>query len=422
PSPRVKVLHVITRFSAGAGGNTLLSATGMDPSRYDVWIAGCAGGELWSRAKEAGVSTAIIPHLRHELAPVDDALALAELIRLMRRERFTIVHAHSAKAGFLGRLAARLAGVPVIIYSLHGRDPWWPDERGGAPSPARATMSPASRTAFLALERSLRPITHAFIAVAPRVARDAVEARIAPAGRIDVAYSAVELDDIPTRPDPGVRAELGIPSGVPLIGTVGRLDPQKAPLDFVRMAAAVGRTVPSAVFVMVGDGDLKTETEAEAKRLGVDVRFPGFRADAPRIASAFDVFVISSLYEGVGRALTEAMASARPVVATAVDGIVDVVEPAVTGLLSEPGRPEELAERVVWMLEHRAEARGMGYRASRLVRETFDQAVMCRALDSVYSRCLGLPQPALARHEPRPTPFATFPGPPSPFETRGEFQ
>ncbi|MEA2579528.1 MAG: hypothetical protein QOE83_420 [Actinomycetota bacterium] len=400
PSPRVKVLHVITRFSAGAGGNTLVSAAGMDPARYDVWIAGCAGGELWARAETAGVRTFVVPHLRHEPAPLDDMRALTELAALMRREQFTIVHVHSAKAGFLGRAAARLAGVPVVIYSLHGRDPWWPDERGGSPSSARSTMSPLRRTAFLALERSLRGWTDAFVAVAPRVARNAIEARVARPGSVRVAFSAVELDDIPQTADPDVRTELGIGEDVPLIGTVGRIDAQKAPLDFVRMASEVRRAHPNAVFVMVGEGSMQPEAAAEAALLGLEIRFLGHRSDAPRIASAFDVFVISSLYEGVGRAVTEAMAAGRPVVSTAVDGIVDVIDSGVTGLLAEPGYPDGLAERVVWMLDHPAAAAAMGHRARAKVRAMFAPATMCAVLDELYCRSLGLPVPPVTDEEP----------------------
>src|SRR5207244_1231106 len=148
------------------------------------------------------------------------------------------------------------------------------------------------------------------------------------------------------------RAEFGIPEGVRVVGTIGRLDFQKAPLDFVRMAASVAHRRSDVRFVMVGEGSLRVEAEQEAARLGVDVVFTGHRADAPTIAASFDVFVISSLYEGLGRGLTEALASGRPVVATAVNGVPDLVEPGATGLLAPPAEPDRLAECVEWLLEH----------------------------------------------------------------------
>ena len=389
PAPvRVKVLHLITRFEAGAGGNTLLSATGMDPRRYEVWIAGGPDGPLWERAERDGIRTARIPGLRREVAPFGDLAALLRLVRLLRRERFGIVHVHEAKADVLGRVAAFLCRTPIVVVTLHGRDPWWPAPDGSR-TQLRQVMPRGLRT-FLFVERRLRSLTHGFVAVSPSVARDAVLARVATPGRTDVAPSAVDLDDIPEDADGSVRAELGIPAGAPVVGTVGRLDAQKAPLDFVRMAARVGERHRDARFVMVGEGDLAEEARALADQLGVALLLTGFRPDAARIASAFDVYVVSSLYEGVGRGVTEAMASGRPVVATAVDGVVDLVSPGATGLLAPPRAPEELAEGVCWMLEHPVEAAEIGAQARARVRQLFTRERMCAVLDEVYSQLLGL--------------------------------
>jgi glycosyltransferase involved in cell wall biosynthesis len=396
--PRVKVLHVITRLDAGAGGNTLLSAAGMDRRRYDVWIAGAAGGPLWKDARARGVRTVELTTLCREVSPVADLRALVSLIRLIRRERFGVVHLHSAKAGFLGRLAAAVCRVPVVVYTLHGRDPWWPSPEGGR-TDLGDTLSGRLR-AFLFLERVLRPLTDRFIAVSPTVARDAVLARVATPGKIDVAASAVEIGEIPDQAPVGYAAGIGVPEGAPLVGTVGRLDAQKAPLDFVRMAAEVHRRHPEAHFVMVGDGDLAEATAELAAALDVPIHFPGYRDDVTTLVAAFDVFVISSLYEGVGRALTEALASGRPVVATAVDGVVDVVVPGATGLLSAVRDPAGLADRVCWMLEHPAEAARMGAQASAHVRALFTPARLASTLDEVYSAALGLvplaPEPAVS--------------------------
>jgi glycosyltransferase involved in cell wall biosynthesis len=378
--PRVKVLHVITKFWAGAGGNTLLTVLGADPARYEPWVAGCEGGPLWERAERAGVRTVRLKRFRETISPLDDLYVLAQLIRLIRRERPAIVHTHSAKAGFLGRIAAWLCRTPAVVHTFHGL-------------PFHGFMSRRRKRVYVLLDRLVRPMTDAFLAVAPRVAREAVEHRIAPAGGITVVPSAVELDQIPGTPDPWLRIELGIDPGVPLIGTVGRLEYQKAPLDFVRMAARVAAARPDACFAMVGEGPLEAEARAEARRLGVEIRFLGFRADAPLVASSFDVFVISSLYEGLGRALTEAVASGRPVVATAVNGVPDLIVPGVTGLLATPGDPAALADCVLWLLDHPAEARRMGDAGGRWVRWMFDPALMCALIDQTYCRLLGLPGP-----------------------------
>jgi glycosyltransferase involved in cell wall biosynthesis len=376
------VLHVITRFWGGAGGNTLLSAIGMDPRRYDVWVAGCPGGPLWERARKAGLGTVELRGFREVLAPADLSV-LIQLIRLIRRERFTIVHTHSAKGGFLGRLAAWLCRTPVVVHTFHGFS-------------VHNYMRRSRRRVYLLLDRAVRRMAHEYYAVSPRVAQQAVQLRFARPGSVSVVPSAVELDDIPHSPGERARARdaLGVPPDAPLVGTVGRIDFAKAPLDFVRMAAEVARTHPGARFVVVGDGPMQADAEQEARRLSVPVRFTGFRDDAPRIASGFDVFVISSLYEGLGRALTEALASGRPVVATAVNGVPDLVEAGSTGLLAPPARPAALADCVRWLLDHPAEARRMGQQGRERVLTTFAPAVMCGLLDRAYTRLLGLPLPS----------------------------
>jgi glycosyltransferase involved in cell wall biosynthesis len=385
PSPaKVKVLHVITRFWAGAGGNTLLSAIGMDPGRYEVWIAGTPGGPLWARAQEAGIKTVQLRRFTEVISPLNDLAVLVELIRLIRAERFTVVHTHSSKGGVLGRIAASLCRVPVIVHTFHGFS-------------FHDFMSPLRRRAYLFVERSLRERTDAFLAVSPLVAREAVETRLAHPAQVAVVPSAIELDQIPSAPDPAVRGELGVPAGVPLIGTVGRIDHQKAPLDFVRMAARVASRRPDARFVMVGDGPLQDEVQVEADRLGVDLIFTGYRPDAPRISASFDVFVISSLYEGLGRALTEALASGRPVVATAVNGVPDLVVPGATGLLAPVRDPDALAECVAWLLDHPEEARLMGAAGRSAVFQLFAPASMCRLIDQIYAGLLGLSDPTTSQ-------------------------
>lgn len=223
--------------------------------------------------------------------------------------------------------------------------------------------------------------------------------RLVRPGSVLVVPSSVEDDNIPDEPAPALRRDLGLSGDVPVVGTVGRLTFQKAPLDFVRMAAHVARERPDVRFVMVGDASQESApmdqaTRREARALGVDVLFTGYRSDAPRVAALFDVFVISSLYEGLGRSLTEAMASGRAVVATAVNGVPDLIEPGSTGLLAPPGRSDLLARCVLWLLDHPEEARRMGRQARARVRSLLDPRVMCRMLDREYSKLLGLPLPS----------------------------
>jgi glycosyltransferase involved in cell wall biosynthesis len=380
------VLHVITRFMDGSGGNTLLTAAGMDPVLYDVWIVSSPAGPLWARAAQHGLRTVKLPRFREVLSPFDDLVVFCQLFRLIHGERFTIVHTHSSKAGFLGRLAAWLARTPVIVHTIHGFS--WHD-----------FMSRRRRLAYVTLERLAGRITDAFVAVAPQVAREAVETGMTSCDRVAVIFSAVELDEIPDDRELVLREPLGVPPDELLVGTIGRVDFQKAPGDFLAMATIVARSHPAARFVWVGGGTLLEEMRRRADAAEAQIDFVGFRDDAARLAAAFDIYVVSSLYEGLGRGVTEAMASARPVAATAVNGVVDVVEQDVTGLLSAPADPEALAQNVLRLIEEPEAARRMGLEGRLRVRRLFHPALMTREIHELYARLLGFPATSRASKE-----------------------
>ncbi|MFF3419031.1 glycosyltransferase family 4 protein [Streptomyces sp. NPDC002698] len=372
--PRIKVLHVITRFWAGTGDGTLLAAEGMDPDRYEVWVAGVPSADLWEPARVAGVRTLETPGFRHTLGPAD-MLVLGRLVRLIRRERFTVVHTHSAKGGSLGRVAARLCRTPVVVHTLHGQS--------FHPYTARPR-----RTARRGLRRVTRRLAARFPVVAPRAATAAAEERRATPDRGDVVPSAVRLGAVPESFDPAARALLGVPRETALVGTVGRVDTRNDPLAFVRMAAAIRAEHPDTAFVMIGDGPLAEEVRRLAADLDVEVTLTGQRPGAERLVAGLDVFVTTFLYPGPGRALTEALAAARPVVATAVNGVPDLVEHGATGLLVAPADPAGAARAVGWLLGHPREAAEMGRQGSRRVRAALAPEALRGAVDDC---CRGLP-------------------------------
>ncbi|WP_329297957.1 glycosyltransferase [Streptomyces sp. NBC_00659] len=384
--PRIKVLHVITRFWAGTGDGTLLAAEGMDPDRYEVWVAGVPSADLWEPARAAGVRTLETPGFRHTLGPAD-VLVLGRLVRLIRRERFTVVHTHSAKGGSLGRVAARLCRTPVVVHTLHGQS--------FHPYTARPR-----RTVRRGLRRVTRRLAARFLAAAPCGATAAAEERPAP-GREDVVSSAVRLGAVPESFDPAARALLGVPRETALVGTVGRVDTRNDPLAFVRMAAAIRAEHPDTAFVMIGDGPLAEEVRRLAADLDVEVTLTGQRPGAERLVAGLDVFVTTFLYQGPGRALTEALAAARPVVATAVNGVPDLVEHGATGLLVTPADPAGAARAVGWLLDHPREAAEMGRQGSRRIRAALAPEAPRGAVDD---RCRGLPNPPATGRRGLPNP------------------
>jgi len=352
----IPVLHIITRLIiGGAQENTMLTAALLDPDRYAVDVISGpqtgSEGSLQEEVRARGIPLTIEPALVREIRPAKDLLAVVRLARFIRRSRYAIVHTHSSKAGVLGRWAAWLAGTPIIVHTVHG---WGHHER----------QHPLARRFYILLEQVTQRITDKLIVVSPRNIEKGLADGIATPAKYVTIRSGIELDRFrrPARPREAVRAELGIPLDAPVVGTVTRLSPQKAPLDFVTAAAQGAASRPGAHFVVVGDGPLRAEVESRVAAAGLAGRFhlTGLRRDVPDLLHSFDVFALTSLWEGLPRVLIQAMAAGLPVVATAVDGSAEAVEDGVNGLLTPPGDPQALAAALLRLLGDPALAAQMG--------------------------------------------------------------
>jgi glycosyltransferase involved in cell wall biosynthesis len=381
------VVHLITKLElGGAQENTLHTVAHLDRSRFSPWLLAGPGGLLDEEARGIpGVPFVTIPHLIREPRPGHDRRAFGEIRRLLARIRREagdaplIVHTHSSKAGILGRWAARAAGAEIIVHSIHGF--------GFTPA-----QSPPVRLAYLLLERITAPLTTHFIAVSGSNLEEGVRRRLFPRERVSLIRSGMVLEDYRRSPRPReeVRRSLGIPAGAPLVGMVACFKPQKAPLDFVRMAALVAARHPEARFVVAGDGELRGEMEAAREREGLGERLllPGWRRDVPDLLHAMDLLVLTSRWEGLPRVVPQAMAAGLPVVATAVDGTPEAVTEGVTGFLAPPGDVALLARRVSLLLENPARAAAMGAEGARRVAE-WDAAAMVRSQEELYLTLLG---------------------------------
>jgi glycosyltransferase involved in cell wall biosynthesis len=385
----ISVLHPITRLIiGGAQENTILTAALLDPAAWDVTILSGpqtgSEGSLIESARAQGLTLLLEPALVREVNPLKDFLALLRLVRLMRNRRYTIVHTHSSKAGIIGRWAAKLAGVPVIVHTVHG---WAHHER----------QRPFVRAIYIGVEKLTLPITDKLIAVTARDIDKGLADGIGRAEDYVVIRSGIELERFghPQVPRAETRAAWGIPADVPVIGTVTRLSPQKAPLDFVRAAARVAISHPHCWFVMVGDGPLRQAVEALAASLGIADRLvlTGLRRDVPELMAAFDLFALSSLWEGLPRVLPQAMATGLPIVATACDGSAEAIRDGETGYLVPPGDPDLLAERLCLLLDDQALAAHMGQRGRARVEEFSDRR-MVEQIAALYRTLLA--QKALA--------------------------
>jgi glycosyltransferase involved in cell wall biosynthesis len=380
---RIRVLHPITRLIiGGAQENTMLTAHLLDQQVWDVEIVSGpqtgSEGSLIEAVRERGIPLILEPALVREVNPVKDLLALLRLLQMMRRGRYTIVHTHSSKAGILGRWAAKLAGVPIIVHTVHG---WGHHDR----------QHPLVRAYYILLEKITLPITDKLIAVTSKDIDKGLRDGIGKAADYTVIRSGIELERFghPQVSRTETRAVWNIPEQATVIGSVTRLSPQKAPHDFVRAAAQVARRHPETYFVMVGDGPLRGEVEQLAAELGIANRLvlTGLRRDVPELLAAFDIFALSSLWEGLPRVLPQAMATALPIVATACDGSAEAIKEGVNGFLVPPGEPTLLAERLCRLVEEPELARQMGAAGLALVEEFSDRG-MVNAIAALYRELL----------------------------------
>jgi glycosyltransferase involved in cell wall biosynthesis len=378
----VRVLHVITRLvHGGAQENTLLTVQRLDTSRYAATLA--SGPTFGSEGSlESSIPASLpfvrIPELVRDPHPAKDALALGRLYLLMRRHRFHIVHTHTTKAGLLGRLAARLAGVPIVIHTPHGHA-------------FHGYIGEAGSGALKRVERWLARHTDRIVCLTEAERQDHIRLGIGPPEQFEVIHSGVDIERFKRTPGDGARKrhELGLPEHGPLVGCVARLVPVKGVDHLLEAVPGIRAAIPQAVVVFIGDGPLRPIMEARAAALGLNgaVVFLGLRKDVPDILPLFDVVVLPSLNEGMGRAAVEAMASGKPVVGSRVGGIQDLVADGQNGLLVPPGDPPALAGAVIRCLKDPASAAVMGS-MGKAAADGYSIETMIAKIEQLYVRCL----------------------------------
>ena len=336
------LLHLITRLSLGGSArNTIDSAAATVRAGYDTILAtGPSGDEVdvSHLADESGCRLAIIRSLQREIAPLRDLRALVAIVRLIRRERVAIMHTHTSKAGFIGRLAARVAKVPVVIHTPHGHIFY------GYYGAARTSF-------FIALERWAATFSDALVALTEEDMREHLDRRIGSRDQYRVIPSGVDIEGFRNRAQArdAARSELGWSTEERIVVGVGRLVPVKGFDIAVRALAQLRATFPETRLVLVGDGPERGRLEqlAAASDNLSRVTITGAAGDVAPFLAASDVVIAPSRNEGMGRVLIEAMALGKPVVASRVGGVASVVSDGHSGVLVRPDDPGELARALI---------------------------------------------------------------------------
>jgi glycosyltransferase involved in cell wall biosynthesis len=375
----VRVVRIFSRLNIGGPSvHVILLSAGLRSLGYETrLIVGKEApreGNMLALAAEKNVICEAMAGLGREIAPFSDLRALVGLFRLMRAWRPAIVHTHTAKAGLLGRLAARGAGVPTVVHTYHGHV-------------LRGYFSPAKTAVFRRLEAGLASAADALVAVSESVKQDLVSLGVASAGKIHVIPLGLDLAPLAgDLPRGALRREAGIPGGAPLVGMVGRLVPIKDVPTFLQAARIVRRRREDARFALVGDGEERPALEALCRELALDevVTFFGWRHDLASVYGDLDVVVNASRNEGTPVALIEALAAGRPVVATRVGGTPDLLGEGERGRLVPPAEPEALARAVLEILQEAeaARRRAQAGREHVLTRHSLDRLV--RDVDALY--------------------------------------
>jgi glycosyltransferase involved in cell wall biosynthesis len=385
----IRVLHVITRLIiGGAMENTILTVLGqMRDPRYQVTLFSGIDegpeGNLHDAARSQGVELVLSRHLVRPIRPIADLKALIELTRFIRAGRFHIVHTHASKAGILGRIAARLAGTPIVVHTLHSLV-------------FHEYQSGLANRFYIALKRLCARLTDQFIAVSESTRRGALRAGIGHPDRYATVVSGMNLTpflEAERQIDRAVaRRRFGLPLDSPVVGKVARLFPLKGHEQFLAMAAQVHRRRGDVHFLLVGDGVLRSELEGKVEAAGMSkvIHFAGLvpPAEIPAALVAMDVVVHTSLREGIARALPQALAVGRPVVTFALDGAAEVIEEGRSGYTVPALDCTALADRVLDLLDHPARRAAMAAHGRNFVAGEFAAERMVERIDALYERHL----------------------------------
>jgi glycosyltransferase involved in cell wall biosynthesis len=376
---KIRVLVLITRLTIGGDTNVVLDIASHfnQHPQFEAHLAvgPVAEGEvdLTHLAYERAIPTTVIPSLVNHINPWLNLRAVAEVRAVIVKGQYDIVHTHSSVAGVVGRLAALTAGVPVIVHHVHG----WGLQEG---------MSAGMRLVYLSLERFCASFTKRLIAVSKATIQKGLAYRICPENKFALIYNGIPLEKFRQPVDRRkVLMALGLDPECKIVGMIGRLDRQKNPLDFIQAAAIVAKDYPKVQFLIAGDGSLRPECERLIEALNLRGRFflLGFRNDIDQILPALTMTALSSLWEGLPIVFQEAMSAGKPIVANNVDGAGDVVVEGETGYLVAPRQPGQMAERILYLLNHDEVCSQMG-RAAQQASERFSTARMLEAIGSLY--------------------------------------
>ena len=390
---KIRVLHIITRFDKGGSAqNTFLTLLGLKKQNFQPSIvtglsleSGMKHEEIKENEKDIqrleleGIEFIRCPFLVRRINIIKDLKAFFDIRKILKKNKPSIVHTHTSKAGLLGRFAAKLTHIPIVVHTPHGHVFF-------------GYFGPIKTKIFIILEKLVSLITDRIVALSEREKQDSTKFKIAHEDKFVVIHSGVELDrfkELTSSEKQNFKKKLGIPENSLIVGTVGRLEPVKGPEFLIKAAKFIISKYPNTFFIFTGEGYLRENLEEQALKLGLEnnLIFLGWRADVTKVISIYDVFALPSLNEGMGRVLVEAMALGKPIVASNIGGITDLVAHGKNGFLVPTKNPKELAKYIQILLED-TEKRGKMGLAGKEMALNFSDEIMVESISNMYNELI----------------------------------
>ncbi len=369
----VTILYVIDNMEFGVGERVFLQLDSAILDNFKVFVAASPGGRF-----EEGLSGLGIRLIPVDMRQRPSFKPISELVRIIKEKKITLVHSQGGRADFFARVAGKMARVPYIVSTVampvEGYD-----------------VGRWRKAVYIFLDRLTERYVDRFIVVSEVLKETLIKGHKIPPHKVVRIYNGIEIGRYrhdATYAD--LRKEWGVPSHVPLIGAIGRLVWQKGLTHLLQAMPLVFQEYPDTRLILVGDGPLQEDLRDQVRDLGIEasVFFVGFRIDIPAVLAALDLLVVPSVLEGFPMTTLEAMAMAKPIVATDINGIREEIHNGKTGILMPPADPQALAEGIKQMLKDRTQAKNLGTEARKHVEEMFDIKQQVALHEEVYEELL----------------------------------
>ena len=336
-------------------------------------------GSLFDRAKESNVKVDVLPSLKRDIHPFFDLVAFAKIYRILKNNKYYIVHTHSSKAGIIGRLAAKMAKVPIIIHTVHGL-------------PFHDYQNRLKRKVFILAEKFGASFSDKLIAVSNTIIEKALKERIGSKEKFVMIRSGFEIEKYLCPPKINIREKYNISPNEIVIGKIARFSELKGHKYLIQIIPEIVKEFPNVKFLFVGSGELEKIFKEKVKKLGIEkyTIFTGLvdSSEIPNFIFAMDIVIHTSLLEGLARVLPQALAAGKPAISFDIDGAHEVIVNDYTGYLVRPKDSEQLKDSIVKLISNIKKAKLLGENGRNIVKDKWNTDTMVEKIDSLYYECL----------------------------------